>query len=330
MSHDDLNRKVSEFVSPVQAAVRLDQTVEEALLAIRALNMGDKIFYFYVVDTDMRLRGVVSTRSLILNAPNKKIHEIMEHQVITISTNHTLHDAMEMLTQHRLLALPVIDGEKKFQGIIDIQLYLNRNPEPVDALKNRRNKADIFQLMGLSLEDEKKQSIWKSYLTRMPWIFCNLIGGTACAIISRVFELVLLEVILLAMFIPLVLTLSESISMQSMTASLQVVSRPKVNPRIIFYRIFREWKMVLMMAITCGLIVGGISILWGEGMKPALAIASGILISVTLSGTIGASMPILLHISKLDPKVAAGPVVLMIADVMTTAIYLGLATWWLL
>ena len=31
-----------------------------------------------------------------------------------------------------------------------------------------------------------------------------------------------------------------------------------------------------------------------------------------------------------DPKVAAGPVVLMFADIFTTALYLGLATWILL
>jgi len=160
----------------------------------------------------------------------------------------------------------------------------------------------------------------------MPWIFCNMIGGFACAIISRIFELVLLDVIILAMFIPLVLTLSESISMQSLTYSLQLLNRPKISRNRILSRIAKEWKMVLFLALTCGIIVGGVSLFWGGGFPPAFSIAIGIILSVTITGTLGAAIPLILHSRQLDPKVAAGPVVLMFADVITTTIYLGLST----
>jgi magnesium transporter len=88
--------------------------------------------------------------------------------------------------------------------------------------------------------------------------------------------------------------------------------------------------MVTFLALTCGVIVGGVSLLWGGGLPPALSIAIGIILSVTITGTLGAAIPLVLHSRKLDPKVAAGPVVLMLADVITTLIYLGLSTLWLL
>ncbi|NGX59840.1 MAG: Magnesium transporter MgtE [Chlamydiae bacterium] len=327
MSKNDLQRRVGDFIAPVHTIVKVDQTVEDALVNIRRQRIKEKIFYFYVVDSDMHLKGVVSTRSLLLSPPEKKIHEIFEEHVISISANHTLQEAIEILTSHRLLAIPVVDEENRLIGIIDVQLYLD---EAVDVAKARHSHTDLFQVLGLTLEEGKTASAWLTYRTRMPWLFCNMIGGIACAVISRVFEIVLLEVILLAMFIPLVLTLSESISMQSMTYSLQFLNRPKISKKRLFYRLFNEWKMVFLLGLTCGIIVGGISLLWGEGPYPAVAITASIILSVMISGTIGAAIPLILHSRKLDPKVAAGPVVLMLADVMTTMIYLGLSTWWLL
>ncbi|NGX47020.1 MAG: Magnesium transporter MgtE [Chlamydiae bacterium] len=327
MSKKELHRRVGDFISPVHTNIKVNQTVEEAIAYIRQHPTREKIFYFYVIDSDMHLKGVVSTRRLLLSPLDKKIHEILEEHVISISANHTLREAMEILTSHRLLAVPVVDEENRLLGIIDVQLYLE---EAVDVAKTRHSTTDLFQVLGLKLEEGKVASTWLTYRTRMPWIFCNMIGGIGCAIISRIFEGVLIQVILLAMFIPLVLSLSESISMQSMTYSLQILSRPKISRRRILYRILSEWRMVFFLGLTCGIIVGGLSLLWGDGIHPAIAIASGIILSVTITGTVAAAIPLILHARKLDPKVAAGPVVLMFADVITTIIYLGLSSWWLL
>ncbi|MCB1084922.1 MAG: magnesium transporter, partial [Chlamydiia bacterium] len=169
----------------------------------------------------------------------------------------------------------------------------------------------------------------KGYRSRMPWIFCNMFGGFACAVISRIFEIVLAKVLLLAMFIPLVLTLSESISMQSMTQSMQLIMKGSRRWSYIFSSLVREWQVVALLAVSSGLIVGSVSLLWGEGFGPGLIITFGIMISVYLTATIGSAIPLILHARKWDPRVAAGPVVLMFADVLTTLIYLSLGTWWL-
>lgn len=327
MGLSNLQEKVGGFISPVKTTLSLDHTVDDALAHIRQQRLEDQIFYLYVVDQEARLKGVVSTRNLLLSPAGSKIGQILEEKIVTISSNHSLEQAKEILTQHRLLAVPVVDDHNRFLGIIDIQLYLG---EEVDIKKAKSNASDLFQVLGLHLEESQPKSTWVFYRTRMPWIFCNMVGGIACAIISRVYEMVLLEVILLAMFIPLVLTLSESISMQSMTYSLQLLHRPKLSFKRMLAQILSETKMVSFLALTSGIIVGGISLLWREGWRPPISIAAGIIISVTISGAIGAAIPLILHARKLDPKVAAGPVVLMLADVITTTIYLGLSTWWLL
>jgi magnesium transporter len=164
----------------------------------------------------------------------------------------------------------------------------------------------------------------------MPWILCNMIGGIACAIVSHAFQLVLAKVLILAMFIPLVLSLSESISMQSMTQSFHILRKQNVSWKKIFSRMFSEIRTAILMSLTSGLLVGALSLFWGSGIAVSSTIAMGIITSVILSAVIGSSVPLLLHLNRLDPKVASGPVVLTIADVITTTIYLFLATLWLL
>lgn len=326
MNTQDLNRKVKDFVSPVKTVVSKDLTIDEALSSIRKKNIHEKIIYFYVIDTDNTLLGVVSTRKLLLNPPERKISEIMDKSVVCLYADQTLHDALEFLDSHHLLALPVVDEEHRFLGVIDVDLYLEDSVQ-VDSARLRR---DIFQLIGITMEEERGFSLFKNYLNRMPWITCNLFGGIACAIISNHFEMVLSHVILLAMFIPLLLTLSESISMQSVTSSMQLLRHKNLTKFQCLRALYRDVKTVFFLSLTCGVLVGTVSLFWGEGTAPALVIGFGILISVIISAFIGAAIPLLLHFLRWDPKVAAGPVVLMFADVLTTAFYLTLATWALL
>lgn len=322
----DLSRPIKEFALPVHTTLHQDQTIEQALVSIRSRKIDDKIIYFYVVDNEGRLQGIVPTRQLLIKEPHLTVKEIMGHSVIRVKEDQTLEEAMELLSTHRLLAIPVVDEEQKLKGIIDIDLYLEESLDIADL----RHQSDVFQILGLTLEMGKKKSQWKSYRIRMPWIICNMAGGLACAAVSFGYKAVLSKVILLAMFIPLILTLSESISMQSMTQSLHLVRQWNLSWRRILHRIFIEGKMVISLALTCGIAVGVLSLCWGGGFGPSAIIATSLFFSISISACVGASVPLVLHSQSLDPKVASGPVVLMFADVITTTVYLSLATWWLL
>ena len=326
MSIKDLNRYVRDFIVPVRSTVHHDQTIDEALNFLRDKQIDHEIIYIYVVDDERRLIGVVPTRKLLLCDPKILVSDVMDTQLITLNGDQTLQQAMEFLESHRLLALPVIDKKRHLLGVIDVALYLE---EKLD-IANSRRRSDIFQMMGMYIEDGKKPTTWEGYRSRMPWIFCNMFGGVACAVISSIFELVLAKVLLLAMFIPLLLTLSESISMQSMTQSMQLLKRESRHFKHTMQALFREWHIVAFLALSSGIIIGSVSLFWGEGFAPACTIGFGIMISVYISATIGSAVPLLLHARKWDPRVAAGPVVLMFADVLTTLIYLSLGTVWLL
>ena len=326
MAHTDYSKPVKEFAIPVHTFLYETQTISEALESLRKRKIDEKIIYFYVVNEEGELQGVVPTRTLLLKDSGRKIKDVMMRSVVRVREDQSLEEAMEILTSQKLLALPVVDAKQRLKGIIDVQLYLEESFD----IANARHSSDVFQILGLTLEEGKHKGPWKSYRIRMPWIVCNMAGGIACAIISFFYKDVLARVVLLAMFIPLILTLSESISMQSMTQSLHFLRQPRISFKRIIQRVLLEGRMAILLAATCSVVVGLLSLLWDGGLGASLTIAVSLFFGVSISACVGASIPLILHAKSLDPKVASGPVVLMFADVITTMIYLSLGTWWLL
>jgi magnesium transporter len=327
-----LDRPVREFARPVQTSLRMGQNVGEALANLRQRQVDQQIVYFYVLDEDDRLVGVIPTRRLLLAQPEHRTEQIMYSPVVGLRATQTLGEALEMFANYRYLALPVMDDEGRLLGAVDVRLYAD---EAYDLAQVHRVN-DLFQVIGLKIEQLRQGTPVTGFRLRMPWLLCNVFSGLICAGIAMMFLEVLDEVVLLAMFFPLVLTLSESISMQSMTISLQFLHSRRVPWRIVGGRANLEWRTAALLGIGCGVLVGLMSVFWssaagGHGpMLPATVLAVSILGSMTASALLGIGLPVSLHALRLDPKVASGPVVLMMADIITTAVYLGLGTWLLL
>ena len=325
-SQQDISRPVRQFVGPVETALRADMTVAQSLSELRSRRIEHGITYFYAVDENGRLLGVVPARKLLLSEPGQRLGDVMIGPAVSVQADAPLEDAMELFAMHRLLALPVVERDGRLIGQIDVALYAE---EALD-LGEKRRLDDLFQLMGLSVQPAKRAAAKMGFRRRMPWLLCNIAGGLACALIAAFFRVVLDRVVLLEIFIPVVLTLSEAVSMQSMTIGLQNLRGSQVRWRALLARGLAEWRTVGLLGLVSAAIVGAAGLLVAQGPRPMLVIAASVAISMTAAAAVGTTLPALLHAMKLDPKVAAGPVVLAACDVVTTATYLALASWWLL
>ena len=326
MKKDDLDKPVSGRTRKVDALLSVHQTVDEAIHHIRRVHILDRnIYYFYVVDDHQRLLGFVSTRELLISSPDTPIATLLNTKIKSLQSHHTMREALLLMQKFHLLALPVVE-EGRFIGVIDMQDYFEESIE----LDTSKKRDQVFQTLGFILDEDEKQSTMHKYFTRAPWMICNMVGGLLCAVISNFYQVILLKAIVLAMFIPLVLSVSESIAMQSMAQSMHEMGRHLQFWKRIGSYLGKESKLFILVAISCGAIVGSLAILWGDGWGPAAVIGSGITISVIVSAIIGVLVPLILKTVKLDPKIASGPIVLMLADTITTSIYLSLACWWLL
>ena len=297
------------------------EMVGEALHRVQRGRIEGRIIYFYVVDDQDRLQGVIPTRALLLNPPDTPIADIMQRGVTTIPETATLLDACEFFIQYRLLALPVVDSDGRIVGVVDVELYTD---EIADLFQKEENE-DVFQLIGVRLARLRQASIPTAFRGRFPWLLCNVAGGLGCAVLASLFETVLSEVVILAMFIPIVLALAESVSIQSLTLAIQVHEPGKFRWAAALRRLRREATIGLLLGAACGGIVGVAAMAQHHAPDVAVVILASITLSVTTAAIFGLAVPVAMRAARRDPKVASGPIALAMTDIATLSYYLGLA-----
>jgi magnesium transporter len=305
------------------ARLHVGQTVGTALVGLRQRLPQERIAYFYVVDDDNRLQGVVPTRRLLLSRPEQLLADIMVRQVVALPAQATVLDACEFFIQHRFLALPVVDDERRLLGQVDVELYT----EEMSHLDDTRKRDDLFQLIGVHLAEARQMSPWAGFRTRFPWLLCNLAGGILAAFLAGLYQEELSRVVALALFVPVVLALAESVSIQSVSLALQVLHGEPPSWLALLRKLSMEVQTGLFLGSASGLAVGLVALGWLGQPRVALCLLGGIAGGVACAAVVGLTLPILLRLLQRNPQVAAGPIALALADMVTLLLYFNLARW---
>ncbi len=181
---ETLDDSVTRHMRTDFAQLYVQQTVGEALAATRAAPPSGRVIYFYVVDEQARLEGVVPTRRLLLSPLDTPIAEIMVRKVVALTEEATVLDACEFFTLHRLLAFPVVDERRRMLGVVDIELYTTELAD----LESSSRADDLFQLIGVHLATARQSSAAFAFRSRFPWLLANVAGGILAALLSGVFR----------------------------------------------------------------------------------------------------------------------------------------------
>src|SRR5467141_3821656 len=200
--------------------------VAEALDRIRREGVGERVIYFFAIDAAQRLVGVLPTRRLLTAPLETRLEEIMVRRVVAIPASATVLDACEFFVLYKFFAFPVIDQEKRVVGVIDVGLFAD---ELLAAGDEQPPSEDIFEAVGFRLAQVRGASPWRVFRYRFPWLLVTVAGGTACAILAGAFEATLASSVVIAFFLTLVLGLNESVSMQTMTVTIQALRSQTVT-----------------------------------------------------------------------------------------------------
>ena len=124
MTHEPehLHQPVSAVARKDMATLRQDFTIQQALHAIQQCGVGEKIVYFYVVDADGRLAGVLPTRRLLTAPLEQQLSEVMISRVVAIPQTASVLEACEAFVLHKFLAFPVVDERRRIVGVVDVGL----------------------------------------------------------------------------------------------------------------------------------------------------------------------------------------------------------------
>lgn len=322
---EHLEQAVLLFAQHDYATLPKDSTVDQVLATIRSRGVGEKVIYFYVVDEAQRLVGVVPTRRLLGAPLDQRLDELMIRGVIAIPHTATVLDACEFFVLHKFFAFPIIDAERRVIGVVDVSLFTDE----IFDIAEREQMEGVFEAIGFRLSQIRNASSLRTFRYRFPWLLTTIASGTICALLAGAFKLTLAKSLVIAFFLTMILGLGESVSIQSMTVTIQSLRNQKPSRHWYFLMLRRELITALFMGSACGLLVGVIVFLWQRDEPAAFVIGVSVCFCLLAACVTGLSVPTFLHAFKLDPKIAAGPITLALTDIFTLLFYFSMAEYFL-
>lgn len=284
------------------------------------INDYETINYVYVVKNN-KLKGVFSIKELVRAKPSQAATEVMIKNLVAVRAHTYRERAVNLALEHSLKALPVVDKNNNFLGVV-----------PSDDLLEilHQEWRDYFLqsagmlVSGTTVDNTLTMSIFKSFWHRAPWIVIGLFGGIFAARIVDGFETTLEANLILAAFIPLIVYISDAVGTQTQTLLVRDLAL-QPNLPLIKYTL-KQTLIATLLALLCGGIVAlVVSIAW-EASYMSFVIGVSTFAAIVSSTFIAISIPYLLYKLKQDPATGSGPFATIIQDLTSIIIYFAIAT----
>src|SRR5215813_9862800 len=305
-----------------------EMTVEEAIAEIRRhAEHVEMIYYAYVLDDTQRLAGVISFRELISANRSKKVREVMRTNFVSVPEDEDMEVVAQLLAKNRLLAIPVLDSSGRMLGIV--------SSADLAGVVQQEASEDILKIGGMEALEGPYMEVTFAQMVkkRAGWLAILFLGEMLTATAMGYFSDEISRAVVLALFIPLVISSGGNSGSQATTLVIRAMALGEIRLRDWFRVIRRE----LLAGVVLGAILGLIGItrilLWHflRGTYGAhfaiIALTIGCsLIGVVTFGTIAGSMlPFILRRCGLDPASASAPFVATLVDVTGLVIYFSVA-----
>jgi magnesium transporter len=299
-----------------------DIPVEDAIIRLREIAPeAETIYYVYVVDEEGRLIGVMSLRDLIAATDGTILKNIMRRNIISVNAELDQEEVARIVSKYDLLAVPVVDNQEKLLGIITVD-------DVIDVLEQEATE-DIYRLAGASEVEGMELTeapVNKVVRLRLPWLLVSMVGGIISGSVIGAYRATLEEIVMLAVFIPVVMGMGGNVGTQSSTIFVRGLATGEIDTHEVWPYFFREIKVGLTMGILCGSLISLVAFLWQGNPYLGLVVGISMLVTISAATLIGTLVPLLLNKANVDPAITAGPFVTTIKDFTGLLIYFVIAS----
>lgn len=322
---------IGRMMTPDFLAISKDYTVEEALKYIRRNGKNSEtIDVIYILDEKGALIDDLRIRELLINDPQKRISELIDGRLIYLNAQDPLEEGIKIFKMNNRVALPVIDSAGLLLGIVTIDDILWAADEEYAE--------DMQRMGGTAALDEPYLDlpVYKLIWKRAGWLIVLFVGELLTASVMQHYEEQLAQVIVLALFLPLMISSGGNSGSQASTLVIQAMATGEVKLKD-WWRVFRR---EVVSGLSLGIILGTIGFfriyiwhlifpsLYGEHWIMVGTTVSLALVGIVLWGSlIGSMLPFILRRLGADPATSSAPFVATIVDVTGLIIYLTIASW---
>jgi Mg2+ transporter MgtE len=325
----------NEVLSLVQ-----DLTAEEALGYLRQhSDHMEMIYNLYIVDSEKHLAGVVSLRELVVAEPTTLLRDLMDPDVISVTTDTDQEEVARIIARYDLLGVPVVDSDHHLVGLITVD-------DVIDVLHEEQAE-DFSEIAGASVEEfeEEERHTWRAALSRVTWLAVNVLAGLVLAVllyqvVGSVFAQNVTHVQVLGLvtnlrsplalssaicLMPMLLLTSGSVSTQALAvAGWQLRSTGGSD----FWRgIFRELRLGSVGGVLASIVVGLLTLLLFHSPQLALAFGLGFGFTLLIAAICGLVLPTLLQRLRLRGSLISAPLLDPIIAMISLGIFLVAAFW---
>jgi magnesium transporter len=317
------------LMDPRYSRLRADMTIDEAVRYLRQQlrERRHSLPYAYVLDSDQRLLGVVPFWQLLVEGGTATVRAVMKTDVVSIQQDLPQEDVARMFAQHHLKALPIVDGEGRMKGVVTVD-------DVVDVVREAATE-DIQKFGGVEALDEPYLRIGLAQLLkkRVGWLAALFIGEMLTATAMGYFEKEIARAVVLALFVPLIISSGGNSGSQASTLVIRAMSLGEVR--------IRDWWRVMRRELFIGVGLGAVLavigfmriMIWasvfhayGDHATAVAITVAASLVGVVLWGSLAGSMlPFGLRRVGFDPASACAPLVATLVDVSGLVIYFSVA-----
>jgi magnesium transporter len=292
-------------------------TVEETIDRLRHAR-AQSTRSLFIVDEHGKLIGRVNLQEIAVAPHGTRLLELARPVTASVSPTATREEVVDVLEQHKLVDLAVVDTEGRLLGLI----YHSTLIEAIHA----EAMADIQTMVGASADEHALSRPLFAITKRLPWLQINLLTAFLAAAVVGIFESTIAQYTALAVLLPVVAGQSGNAGAQALAVTMRGLALREITLRHWLAVTFKEINVGLVngvaTAITCGIGV----YLWSGSLGLVVVIALAMIVAMVAAGFAGALVPIALTRVGQDPAQASSIILTTVTDVVGFLSFLGIAT----
>ena len=300
--------------------LRRTTTVKEAMDHIKQTGIHKETIYTCYVLENRRLVGIVSAKDLMTMDDDMTMEELMETEIISVTTHTDQEEAVHLLSKYDLLALPVLDQQGYMVGIVTVD-------DAMDVLVDETTEdMEIMNALSPSEQPYFETGVIKHARNRIGWLLVLMLSATLTQTIIAHYQEAFTAVPLLVSFIPMLTDTGGNCGSQSSTLIIRGIALDEIHFKDIFKVVFKEFRVAILVGAALAVVNGIYMVIRYHDPMLALLVSISLVATILIAKLIGCVLPLVAKKLRLDPAIMAAPLITTIVDVCSIMVYFQVAT----
>lgn len=305
----------TEYVS-----LRRNTTVKQAMLQIKRTGIHKETIYTCYILDGRKLVGIVSAKDLMTMDDDQTMEELMETELISVTTHTDQEQTASLISKYGLLAIPVLDLQGYMVGIVTVD-------DAMDVMVDETTE-DMEIMSGLTPSEKTyfDTPVAEHAKHRIGWLLFLMLSSIITQTIIARYEAAFAALPLLVSFIPMLTDAGGNCGSQSSTLVIRGIALEEIHFGDIFKVMFKEFRVALIVGAALAVVNGTYIMLRYHSPMMAVLMAISLGATIMMAKLIGCVLPLAAKKLKMDPAIMAAPLITTIVDAGSIIIYFKMAT----